>query len=224
MKGSVATIALHLKYSCFFGRKRMNVNAIKGKKQNVEPSALERASTKLAFLLFGKSVYKDFAARLPLAGDEYVLDFGCGMGTVAYYVAKRLPRGKLVCADISQRWLSSCKKTLRRYDNIALEILNADSILLPNGFDVVYCHFVLHDILKHELAHTISMLVDSLKPGGKLVFREPLDETEILGIIKRLVEQKGLSLIDSRVTDVPYMGNALESTYIKFNGGFLCYK
>lgn len=183
--------------------------------ENDDPSVLELMLTKLAFLLYGKPVYKDFADRLPLIGNENVLDFGCGMGTVAYFAAKRLPHGQLVCADISQRWLKSCSKTLRQYDNIIFQILNVDSLSLSNGFDVVYCHFVLHNILKHDLVLVIPFLAECLKSGGKLVFREPLNEAEKLNFIKRLVIQNGLSLKDSRITDIPYMGNALESIYIK---------
>ena len=66
-----------------------------------EPSRLEILLTRLAFYFYGKSVYRSFADRLPLKGGERVLDFGCGMGTVAYYVAKRLPLGHLICLDIS---------------------------------------------------------------------------------------------------------------------------
>jgi len=47
-----------------------------------------------------------------------VLDFGCGMGTAAYYVAKRLPKGYLTCTDIPQRWLKVCRKSLLSFENI----------------------------------------------------------------------------------------------------------
>ena len=49
-----------------------------------EPSLLEITMTRIAFLLYGKSIYRTFADRLPLKGEERVLDFGCRMGTVAY--------------------------------------------------------------------------------------------------------------------------------------------
>ena len=58
-----------------------------------EPTRLEIFLTRLTFFLCGKSVYQAFADRLPLDGGEHVLDFGCGMGTVAYYVAKGYPTG-----------------------------------------------------------------------------------------------------------------------------------
>jgi ubiquinone/menaquinone biosynthesis C-methylase UbiE len=179
-----------------------------------EPTRLEIFLTRLAFLLCGRSVYQAFANRLPLDGGERVLDFGCGMGTVAYYVAKKLPHGRLTCLDISKRWLNACRKTLRSYGNITF--LQCESMLLANeNFDVVYCHFVLHDIPESELERVITALARSLKPGGVLVFREPLNETKKLSVIKRLVEQNMLFHKDSRITDVPIMGNALESVYIK---------
>ncbi|HHU49941.1 MAG: class I SAM-dependent methyltransferase [Caldicoprobacterales bacterium] len=179
-----------------------------------EPACLEILLTKIAFILYGKSVYKDFADRLPLKGWEHVLDFGCGMGTVAYYAAKKLPLGHLTCLDISERWLKTCRKTLRRYGNINY-LLWKSPVLNKKSLDVVYCHFVLHDISHGELEKVIQLLVESLKPGGILAFREPLNETEKISLIKLLVEQKGLILKDSRITDIPMMGNALESIYIK---------
>ncbi len=179
-----------------------------------EPARLEMFLTKLAFLLYGKSVYKAFADLLSLGDSERVLDFGCGMGTVAYYTAKRLPHGHLTCLDISGRWLDACRKTLQGYGNVAF--LHAEApALSQDSFDVVYCHFVLHDISENDLETVIPALAKSLKSGGALIFREPLNEAGKLNIIRRLIEQNRLSLRDSRVTDVPLMGNALESVYIK---------
>ena len=179
-----------------------------------EPTHLEMFLTRLPFLLYGKSVYKVFADRLPLEGSEQVLDFGCGMGTIAYYAAKRLPRGQLTCLDISERWLTACRRTLRGYRNISF-LHSETPALFQDNFDVVYCHFVLHDISASELEQVVAALIKSLKPGGVFVFREPLNEAEKLSVIKRLTEQSGLLLKGSRITDVPLMGNALESVYTK---------
>lgn len=181
---------------------------------NHEPAYPEIFLTRLAFLLYGRSVYKSFADRLPLSGGERVLDFGCGMGTVAYYAIRRLPRGHLTCLDISERWLCACRRTLRGYSNISF--LRSEAAALPqDSFDVICCHFVLHDISESELARVVPALARSLKAGGMLAFREPLNEAEKLSAIKRLTEQNGLSLKDSRVTDVTLMGNTLESIYLK---------
>lgn len=179
-----------------------------------EPSLLEILMTRLSFLLYGKSVYRAFADRLPLNGEEQVLDFGCGMGTVAYYVARRLPKGYLTCMDISRRWMNACRRTLRNYMNISIRKWESSEIA-NESFDVVYCHFVLHDIPESELKVVISALVKSLKTGGVLVFRELLSDRDKIMCIKRLLEQNRLCHKESRITDIPLLGNALESVYLR---------
>jgi len=179
-----------------------------------EPTCLDIFLTRLAFFIYGKAVYQSFAERLPLEGWERVLDFGCGMGTVAYYAAKKLPYGQLTCLDVSRRWLDACRKTLRSYGNI-LYLHGGYPLLASESFDVAYCHFVLHDIAESELERVIPALANTLKPGGILIFREPLREIKKICVIKLLMEQNRLFLKDSRITDIPMMGNALESVYIK---------
>lgn len=179
-----------------------------------EPARLEIFLTKLAFFFYGKSVYKAFADRLPITGHERVLDFGCGMGTVAYYTARRLACGHLTCLDVSRCWLTACRKRLRGYENVTF--LHAEATALTeNSFDVVYCHFVLHENADSELEAVVTALAKSLKSGGTLIFREPLSKVEKLTLIKRALGQSQLTPKGSRITDVPLMGNALESIYIK---------
>lgn len=181
-----------------------------------EPTCVEVFLTGLAFRFFGKAVYKSFADRLPLRGGERVLDFGCGMGTVAYYTAKKLPHGHLTALDISPRWLSVCRKTLCKYGNVSfLKSHPKSPVLEGESFDLVYCHFVLHNIVSSALEELIPVLTKSLKTGGSFVFREPLKEVKKLGVIRWLTEESGLILKDSRVTDIPLIGNTLESIYIK---------
>ena len=181
---------------------------------NNEPAYLETFLTKLAFRFYGKPVYKTFADCIPIKGGEQVLDFGCGMGTVAYYVAKRLLHGHLTCLDISGCWLNACRNTLKDFNNTTY--MHAAFPMLPeNRYDVVYCHFVLHDLSQINLETVMPALVKSIKPGGVFIFREPLKEAEKLRIVKSLAEKSGLHLKDSRITDIPLMGNALESIYEK---------
>jgi ubiquinone/menaquinone biosynthesis C-methylase UbiE len=181
---------------------------------NYEVTRMEIFLTRLAFLLCSKSVYREFADSLPIEGGEQVLDFGCGMGTVAYYTAKRLSQGNLTCFDISERWLNECRKTLQRYDNIIF-LKGESTQLKADSFDVAYCHFVLHDISESELETVIEVLARTLKPSGVFVHREPLIDTEKISLIKRIIEQNRLKPKYSRIIDVPVMGNALESVYIK---------
>lgn len=183
------------------------------------PTRLEIFLTRLALCIYGRSVYQAFAERLHLKGGEQVLDFGCGMGTVAYYTAKKLARGHLTCLDISERWLAACRKTLRRCSNVTY--MTGTHMIPDESYDIVYCHFVLHDIPENELEGNVTLLAGALKPGGMLFFREPLRESQKLSIIKRLFEKNMLLHKKSCITDVPVMGNTLDSVYVKSKGGSL---
>jgi len=120
----------------------------------------------------------------------------------------------LTCLDISRRWLNACRKTLRSYGNVIF--LHSESLPQANeSFDVIYCHFVLHDLSESELEIAIPALAKALKPCGLFVFREPLNSMGKINVIKRLTGQNNLILKDSRITDIPVMGNALESIYTK---------
>ncbi|KPU42868.1 putative methyltransferase YcgJ [Oxobacter pfennigii] len=181
-----------------------------------EPHLCEIFMTWLVFRVFGRSVYRDFAGSLPLTGKETVLDFGCGMGTVAYFVAERLPEVKLTCVDISERWLVACKRTLKNYQNVSF--LRGDIALLPLtdlSFDIIYSHFVLHDIEDSELKRVVPVLARLMKEKGKFIFREPMKDMEKIRFIQSLMEGSNLCRESSRITDIPAMGNALENVYKK---------
>lgn len=181
-----------------------------------EPTIFEIFLTKLAFLFFGKAVYKEYADRLPITGNETVLDFGSGMGTVAYYASKRLPHGNLVCLDVSSKWLEACKKNLSRCRNVSFMHGDIYSLPLQDGsFDLIFCHFVLHDIADSELKKIISVMERLLKPEGLLAIREPLSDTGKIKVIQNQIEQYGFIKKDSRITDIPLMNTTLESIYIK---------
>jgi len=181
-----------------------------------KPSNLEVVLTKLAFRFFGKAVYKGYADRLPVSGHETVLDFGCGMGTIACHLSERLPHGKIACLDVSLKWLEACKKNLRRCRNIYYLYGDIYDLPLKNeSFDLIFCHFVLHDIPDNELSKIIPVMGRVLKHKGLLAFREPLGDTGKIKVIRNLIEQNGFVRKESRITDVPLMNTTLESIYIK---------
>ncbi|MDQ3699491.1 MAG: methyltransferase domain-containing protein [Chloroflexota bacterium] len=62
----------------------------------------------------------DVVSRLRLAGDESVLDAGCGSGRVTEQLLARLPRGRVIGLDASPRMLAEAGRRLERYgDRVA---------------------------------------------------------------------------------------------------------
>jgi trans-aconitate 2-methyltransferase len=53
--------------------------------------------------------------RLPLGGDERVLDAGCGSGRVTEALAGRLPRGHVIALDASPAMLEEAHRRLARF-------------------------------------------------------------------------------------------------------------
>ncbi len=102
--------------------------------------------------------------RLPLTGDETVLDAGCGSGRITEALIERLPRGRVIAVDMSESMVAAARERLgpgadiRRADLLELELDEpVDAILSTATF-----HWVAdHDALFRRL-HGV------LRPGGRL--------------------------------------------------------
>ena len=108
---------------------------------------------------------REVLERLPLQGDETVIDAGCGSGRVTEALLARLPRGRVIGVDASPSMIEAARTRLGERaelhvaDLAALQLgLQADAILSTATF-----HWIAdHDALFHRLrAH--------LRPGGLLV-------------------------------------------------------
>ena len=158
----------------------------------IEPTQIEVQLTLALGLTLLSPYYRSFANSLDLNGNESVMDFGSGSGVCSRHIAARLQKsnGKLTCVDISAVWQRVIQKTLRRFKNVCYQqgkIYEFD--MQDGGYDVIVIHFVLHDIPAGERALVMQALARTLKPGGRLVIREPLGE----GITQEKLLQLALS-------------------------------
>jgi trans-aconitate 2-methyltransferase len=107
--------------------------------------------------------------RLPLRGDERVLDAGCGSGRVTELLVERLPHGSVVALDGSPAMVEGARVRLARFgERVAYVVADlgrplplvepVDSILSTATF-----HWVPdHDALFQNLAAVV-------RPAGRLV-------------------------------------------------------
>jgi trans-aconitate 2-methyltransferase len=107
--------------------------------------------------------------RLPLAGDERVLDAGCGSGRVTQLLAERLPRGTVVALDGSPSMIEAARSRLARF-GARVEYLVADLGLplpLAEPVDAILSTATFHWVPDHDaLFRNLAAIV---RPGGRLV-------------------------------------------------------
>ena len=106
--------------------------------------------------------------RLPLEGQERVLDLGCGSGKITAEIAARVPRGRVVGIDRSDSMLAAAARWFRE-SAAAVPLAQADGSALPfnRAFDAVFSGATFHWI--HDHAALFRSIVTALRPGGRLV-------------------------------------------------------
>ncbi|MFL5680306.1 MAG: class I SAM-dependent methyltransferase [Chloroflexota bacterium] len=107
--------------------------------------------------------------RLPLAGDERVLDAGCGTGRVTEALIERLPRGSVVALDASPAMIAEARRRLESYGD-RIEYVTADlsrPLPIDGTVDAVLSTATFHWVLDHDalFAHLAAVM----RPGGRLV-------------------------------------------------------
>lgn len=114
---------------------------------------------------WGESV----VARLPLAGDELVLDAGCGSGRVTEQLAERLPHGRVIALDGSPSMLDQARVRLERFGpRIAYVLADLrEPIALDEPVDAILSTATFHWLPDH--AALFRNLAAVIRPAGHLV-------------------------------------------------------
>ncbi len=105
---------------------------------------------------------------LGLAGDETVLDAGCGSGSVTFDLLAKLPRGKIYAVDTSAEMIGQLSKTAadRGVKNVVPMTASLTDFTLPEPVDAVFSNAVFHWIPDDDAL--FGCLYRATKPGGRL--------------------------------------------------------
>ncbi|MFN8110209.1 MAG: methyltransferase domain-containing protein [Thermoleophilia bacterium] len=106
--------------------------------------------------------------RLHLAGDEVVLDAGCGSGHLTEALLELVPRGSVVAADASAQMLDLARAHLAAY-GARVRFIHTDLVELhvDEPVDAAFSNAVFHHIPDHPTL--FGALHRCLRPGGRLV-------------------------------------------------------
>jgi trans-aconitate 2-methyltransferase len=106
--------------------------------------------------------------RLPLKGDERVLDAGCGSGRVTALLLDRLPRGSVVALDASEQMVEQARQNLghdRRVELVRAD-LAAGPLPIAGRVDAVFSNATFHWITDHDAL--FANLAAVMRPGARL--------------------------------------------------------
>jgi len=107
--------------------------------------------------------------RLPLRGDETVIDAGCGTGRLTELVLERLPRGKVIAIDQSRNMLDAARDYLEPRFGNRVSYVQADLLSIPfeREADGIFSTATLHWVMDHPAL--FARFYAALKPGGWLI-------------------------------------------------------
>jgi trans-aconitate methyltransferase len=105
-------------------------------------------------------------SSLELAGDETVVDAGCGTGRLTALLADRVPGGSIVALDRSDNMARVAARMLASYRQTSVVVADIVDMPLRSMFDVVFSTATFHWVLDHD--RLFAELHRVLKPGGLL--------------------------------------------------------
>ena len=103
--------------------------------------------------------------RLPLTGDEVVLDAGCGSGRVTAELVDRVPRGRVYGVDVAPSMAAHAQEALG--DRATILCQDLVELSVPEPVDAIFSNATFHWVKDHDAL--FAALRSAMKPGGRLV-------------------------------------------------------
>jgi SAM-dependent methyltransferase len=156
----------------------------------------------------------EIVAALGLTGVETVFDLGAGSGYFTFRLAKALPQGRVVAADIEPEMIrhNHHRLTIEGIANVEAALIKPDDPGIPADADLVFVCDVLHHV--PDRAAWLGKVASEMHAGAKLVlveFKEgdlPEGPPESVKITRtqmvELATDAGLSFDSERAELLPY--------------------
>lgn len=150
-------------------------------------------------------------ARLPIAGDERIVDLGCGTGGNAVELARRAIRGHVDGIDLSPAMIEAAQKTRAALptdlrDRLAFRVGDIANLDADRHYAIVFSNAALQWIPKHR--EVLARWFSALSLGGRMVIQMPANDRETakveLSVLAREEPWRALlSGVDESFREIP---------------------
>jgi SAM-dependent methyltransferase len=126
-------------------------------------------------------------AAIGPVGGVRVLELGCGYGNLSVYLAKQGAR--VTGVDIGASLVAAARR-LAEINGVPAEFERVDIKSLPfesGSADVVVGLAVLHHLSEPDLASALAEAHRVLRPGGRALFTEPVEDSPAFDFLQNLV-------------------------------------
>ena len=150
-------------------------------------------------------------ARLPISGDERIVDLGCCPGENTIELARRAKRGKVLGIDLSPAMIDAAQKARAELpaeirDRLDFRVGDIAALEDERAYEIIFSNAALQWIPKHR--EVLAGWFRALAPGGRMVVQMPANgrETAKVELSKLAGEEPWcamLSGVDQSFREIP---------------------